>query len=164
MSATLETLMGQVVTALGTGAPSHAYGAKHLADHAAPPRVVWERLPASFAKPPTIASNPRLLWNKTIELRLHCWGVDEDACDQMVDNEIAAIDQLIHGAYRPTRLEEGAANSAWLAHGYAQVLTLSIDFKVLDKIVPVARTKAIEIDNTLPTSTPGDGWLETGEL
>jgi hypothetical protein len=155
--------MGQVVTALGASPPAHAYGAKHLADHGAPPRVVWERLPASFGEPPTISSNPRMLWNKRIELRLHFWGVDEDACDQMVDNEVAALDSIIHGAYRPTRLEEGAANSAWLAHGYAQVLNLSIDFKVLDKIVPVARTTAIEIDTSNPTSTPGDGWLETGE-
>lgn len=162
MACTLESLMFAVAAGLGPKSPTHKYGAKHLDDNSSPPRVVWERLPATFGKPTVITSNPRVLWIKSIELALHFWGTDEDACDQMVDSEIASLDKQIHGAYRLVRLEPGAANKDWLVRGHAQVLTLSIDFKVLDQIIPVVKLVSTEFDSP-STAAPNDGWLDAGE-
>ncbi len=148
MTCTLETLMNSAVGELGATPPPHAYGGKHLWDKTDCPRVVWERLPASFGDPPaTITTNPRQLWTKVVQIALHVWGSDEDACDQMVDNEIAAIDKFLHGSYRPTKLEHGAANEAWLSKGHAQILTIAIDFKVLDKVVPTAKVTTLVVED-----------------
>ena len=160
MSATIETLMNSVVALLGASPPAHKYGGKHLFDTDDCPRVVWERLPSSFSDPPPHSQqNPRTLWNKGVQLAIHCWGVDEDTCDQMVDNEIVALDKLIHGAYRPTKLEQGAANEKWLARGHAQILTLTLNFKVLDQVVPTGKATTVEFESSPHT----DGWMESGE-
>lgn len=137
------------------------YGRK-FQEHNSPPLVVWEPTSASYSvsRDNSGWDNPRKLWTRTAEVRVHIWAETEELALAAMKNELVGLSMVANTAIRPKRDVPGAANAAWLSKGFAIILTLEVDSPIEDKLVPTGRAKAIVYTST---STPGDGWLESGE-
>jgi hypothetical protein len=155
--------MDAVVAAIpAAGLVTHKYGARYVHQHDSPPVVVWERLAGSFSAPLQVASNPRPLWTKSVEVAIHIWGATEVQTDDIVDNELVGLARVCQSHHLPLRVEPGAANEGWLTRGHAQVLTVRLSFAVIDETKPVAQFDTIAMTG-LGGHADGDGWLDSDE-
>lgn len=148
---TFDAMKGLLEEA-GVTAPMQL-GARHLSEHAAPPRIVWVPERDTIGAPLRVSTNPRQLFSSDLTILIHCWGEDHDGAIALRDAFIRAGRRLDGVSFKP--LGGGFYNpndDAWIKLGEVYVLTCSFPLPVLtDPPKPTAK----------PTKLDGEGLLES---
>lgn len=171
----LETLFDAVVAELedrlGSGNyATHVYDPTgkqeiHKVEHV-PPVIIWGRDEGTFGPSRATswtadASERRELATRQAGVLLHVWGTDEDDADTILENEYAALHSVCNTSFRIVSEVPGAANEAWLGFGFAIVAKLQLDLPMRDIAELTGQATSFAVGDA--TSTPGDGYLESGE-
>jgi hypothetical protein len=168
-----DNVVAELGERLGPGnVVEHIYdmtGGRAVAEHRAPPVVIWGRGKSTFGAPREDSDDdePRRLWCKTTEVTLHIWtdGASSDPvtrddeaealADRLVEQELAALQSVANTSFRVVDEQPGAANSGWTSLGFALVVTLQINVPVEDFSYATGKATTVAFGPT----TPGDGWI-----
>lgn len=156
--------------ALYPSAPALAWevSTRALAEHGAPPRVVWVPTRDDFQGPQKLprggADAQRSLATRVAGVRCVCWGATIAATEDLVECLVRA---LLRGA-GSGRVGVTIDSGVWVSEvgqtGYGEGYALGITFPVDVR----AQVTAGEVATVTPTldiahSTPGDGYVDAGE-
>jgi len=156
----LEQLMDAVVAELGVNAPPHGFGRKQLNKRKAPPYVCWIPADSEFTGADMAGGNPRKLWVESQLVEIHIWAADEVTLRAIRNNELVALQRHTSTSMTPRRSMPVAESQEWLSRGEAEVLTVTINWPILDELVETTTFDGWAYESD---STSGDGWIESGE-
>jgi hypothetical protein len=130
-----------VFTAVGgaLGSIPSLFGEENLAEHGAPPRVVWVPTADKFG-PPTqrgsVVGDARALHTNRAAVAVHCWGADTASALALRDQFIVALRGQIGPNYE---LQDGGwAGQAMMTNGRVYILSLTLNIPIVDTAPAVA--------------------------
>lgn len=146
----LADLIAEIAAKLPPGTTS-LVGARHIAAHGAPPRVVWVPTQDKFGPARQHGTEPRAIKSRGAGVVVHIWARDPDgnpekdlaACEQLLNAVLWATHQVAYGSYE-------VVDGSWLGQdgeeltqmGRAYLLELQFQVPIT---APVATTETIEI-------------------
>ena len=126
-------------------------GAEHLRKHGAPPRIVWTPGRRETIGPAAKGGwNPRPLRTRNAALDAHCWGADLASTEQLLNDVVAAVHAVAHGAYQTPGVEWFGVDGDVVKVGFVAVVSFTFEVpivaptKTTATIATVAQAEAIE--------------------
>lgn len=168
-----DAVMPDVVSdfaALYPSAPALAWdvSTRSLADHGAPPRVVWVPHRDDFQGPQKLprggADAQHSLATRVVGVRCVCWGDTIAATEDLVECLVRALLRRAGPSRVGVTIDSGVwvseTGATTLGEGYALAIAFPVDVR--------ARATAGAFATVAPTldtahSTPGDGYVDAGE-
>lgn len=142
----IQVQLLQYVASTGAPLPSFGIGAKDVHNHNQKPRVSWQPMGGPVTKPTSrgayvgsgmpisqaqFVDNPRPLWSRAFQTAAYVWGDSIDSTDALAGLLVAAIDAVVHGAYKV--LHESWAISGDLDTGHVMYLVFEIQRPFVDQ-------------------------------
>lgn len=142
-----------------------------LAEHAAPPRVVWVPTRDDFrgAQKRTTggASLQHSLGTRVAGARAVCWGetidATEDLAEALVRHLLRAGGSGAEGVSVESGLWVDATGATTLGEDYALSITFPVDVRA-QAAAPPARPTVTPVLDTAGAGTPGDGSVDSDDL
>lgn len=131
------------------------YGARYLAAHTPPPRIVWVPAQDRFEEAHRNGRNPQAVLTRSAGLDLHIWGKAQGAPDELADQEatelllndvLAALHDEVGGAFEATGALWGVREQdQWLTFGGAVVLQVLVDIPIVGETLREVVVKKTEV-------------------
>lgn len=125
-------------------------GGRHLAEHAAPPRIVWVPTQDLIVAPAFVGDHPRRLFDSQLGISVHCWGKTHDDAIALRDAFIRASKRLQGlgfevsggGFYNPN-------DDAWIKLGEVYALSCSLRLPIYE--VPPDEVTSAPVERAIRT-------------
>ena len=134
-------------------------GAKEIARHDAPPRIIWVPADAQHSATEKSRTNPRQVLTRDVGIVAHCWGEDLDATEALVHALLYQRHKSTWGSI--TMRGEEWPEDAHVESGLVALVRFSVKVPVEAKALQRARISTIAKDTT--GAAPGDRELQWGE-
>lgn len=151
---------------------AHDVSTRAVAEHGAPPRVVWVPTNDDFVGP---QKNPRggahaqhSLMTRVCGVTLVCWAETIDATEDLVECAVRHLARSAGVGAVGVTIQRGQwvseAGVSQYGEGYALSITFPVDIRAQGATPPARPTVTPQLDTTSGPGMPGDGTIDSTEL
>lgn len=151
---------------------AHEVSTRAIAEHGAPPRVVWvpsnDEFRGAQKNPRGGSSAQHSLMTRECGVTLVCWAETIDATEDLVEMLVRHLVLAAGVGAVGITIQRGQwvseAGASQYGEGYALSVTFPVDIRAQAATPPTRPSPVTPVLNTAGTGTPGDGAPDSTEL
>lgn len=151
---------------------AHEVSTRAIAEHGAPPRVVWvpsaDEFKGAQKNPRGGSSAQHSLMTRECGVTLVCWAETVEATEDLVEMLVRHLVRAAGVGSLGITIQRGQwvseAGASQLGEGYALSITFPVDVRAQGATPPTRPATVTPVLDTSGTGTPGDGAPDSSEL